>query len=221
MPVFPRAALALAAALVVAPAFAGEAPSATTFSSVPQRKAMSAQHWQVIADDLTKSVLADLGQRTHRGVTVQVAPGAPGFARLMATFVADSLYRQGVQVHDTPREGVLVLRLNTVLASHGSKALPEQSLKWTALTAGVMVLREVASATLPGAVLLGALGTDLASAPTKQAPRSELVVSGSVQDAGVFLSRVSSVYYVEGADLGVLGGVRAPSDERMFRIVQE
>lgn len=219
--------LALCAGAWASPwAHAAEAPVPSRFSDAVQAKALSVGHWQAIADDMVQALEGDFKARDIKGVHVRNAPNSV-FAAHLAVFMRDSFHKAGRTVFTTPQDGVLTVEVNNSFVAHTSKAAMAPELKWTALTAGVMVLREVARASVPAALLAGALTADFANKATKQPPRTEILVSATVAQGDHYVSRQSRVYYVDGLDADLFGSTRiepepeednTPSDLRVFRI---
>ncbi len=209
----------------VGSAVAGEAPAEARFEATTQLKAMSVSHWQAIADDLAKAVGEELKTRakpeSFEGVYVQAEEGTSVFSSHLAVFLKDSFHKAGFTVFEEPREGVLTVDISNSFVAHTSAANMAPELKWTALTAGVMVLREVALASAPVGLLASALSLDLTNKLTKSPTRAEVAVSATVSQGGKYLSRQTRVYYVEGLDGDLFGSISiepATSDFRWFRL---
>lgn len=216
--------LALSAGLLLSPlAQAGEAPAESRFTSATQAKAMSVSHWQAIADDMVRALDTELKDRPFKGVHVRSAEEASVFSAHLAVFMKDSFHKAGRPVFETPQDGVLTVEVRNSFVAHDSKVSMAPEFKWTALTAGVMVLREVALASAPVGLIASALTADLATKLTRSPTRAEVTVSASIVHEGQYLGRQSQVYYVDGLDGDLFGSESfepeaETTDVRWFRI---
>lgn len=106
--------LLVALTLAAGSAMAADVPSQAKFPQTEQLKAMSVQHWSVIADDLAKSTLAELGARAKAGVYIADASDSH-FDEALHTFLVDSFHKAGAKVLATPRKDAIIVDVNSVV----------------------------------------------------------------------------------------------------------
>lgn len=208
-----RATLAAAAICLAGSAHAGDVPYERSFPSASQAKAMSVQHWTVIANDLVLSLMSSLGDGAKRGIYFSISSTATPFEKELVKFMIDSAVSKGAIVYSRPTASALNVDVSTTVVSHNSKA-QALSMPATFLSAGVLVLREVALENWKAGLMAAGVLSDVTNKVAKPPSRSEFAVTLSVEDRGVYLSRKSNVYYVDSADVGLF--LEPPG--RVFRV---
>lgn len=197
-----------------------ENPVPDRFETSLQKKSMSVAHWQAIASDMADSVLKDLKEKDSE-IYVSAQEGSV-FTQHLSVFMKDALLAKGGTVLERPQKGALTLNVNSSFVAHESAPAQSPRLKWTALTTGVAVLREIAKANPVVGLVSTALALDAASAVNAESPRAEVTVFSNVTKDGKYLSRQSNVYYVDGLDGELFGGTAADPpphpDYKWFKI---
>jgi hypothetical protein len=196
--------LVLATTLAISgAAIASDVPFEKAFPDATQLKAMSVQHWTVMADDMAASVITSLGDRAARGIYVTAGESASPFAAQLAQFMKDSALKAGAKVFSKPKDGVLTLDVSTMVAVHRSSASPWPPVGAMTLATGLVVLRDIAVDSWRAGLMVAGAALDAARFVNKETSRAELAVSVSVQDGDQYVARKTNVYYLDQADLGL------------------
>lgn len=202
-------AILLGGALAAGCAPYGWIPAAEPFPESSLRTAMSAQHWDVIANDAALQTAALRDKAALQGRALHVfrdADGSP-FSRAFHNLLVSRLVNQGLAVATQP-EGAVEVRYETQVVRHPGSAgglAPAGAL--LPLSNGVVVARQAAvgEGVAPGGIVwLNAAVPPIDygySYPYLYGPtRTELVVTTSLIDGGRFLQRKTDVYYLENAE---------------------
>lgn len=195
-----RSLLACALACTTFASVAGELPRPTNFEPSVQQKASSVRHWQVIANDLAAVVVPALGTAGARGVYVVPNENPSVFDYQLRTFLVDALHDAGLRVFTAPRDGALELRMSQLAVTHAGPVDTTPTFFTTALTAGVLVARNIVVSDWQAGLVATAFGVDVTRAALKAPTRTELAITLSVADKGEYLLRKSNIYYISAAD---------------------
>lgn len=197
--------LALAALAAMNAAWAQEAPPVANMPSSAQGRAASLQHWAVIGDDIAAQVVTAL--RPDVPVYIKRLPAATPFESGLAEFLETSLYRRGVRVLAKPSAIAYTVNLSTMVATHRSNADTQFFGATTALSTGIMVVREVALESWAAGIAAAGLFVDGARQFVKPSPnaRMELAVTTSALVNDEYVLRKTDVYYVDAADAQLYG----------------
>lgn len=196
----------IAVALVTA-GCASQVPVAQTYPVSYQKKAKAAHHWDVLAADVVAQTVASLERNNYldgRALYVVPSEEKTTFNRAFANFLTSQLVNHGLPV-GTVRDGAVVVQYETQLVKHNSERPNYTPGMLTALTAGVLVARDVALHAAQESLYLGGMAVvgladvgfgHLAGGPTK----TEVIVTTSITDNGRYLMRKSDIYYLEDVD---------------------
>jgi hypothetical protein len=195
-----RTLLACALACTTFSAVAGEMPRVSHFDTSDQQKASSVRHWQAIANDLASAAVPALGSAGARGVYLAPSEHSTVFNHQLRTFLVDALHDAGLRVFAAPRDGALELRMSEMAVTHAGPVDTTPTFLTTALSAGVLVARNIAIADWQAGLVATAIGIDVTRAALKAPTRTELAITLSVADQGEYLLRKSNVYYISTAD---------------------
>ena len=187
---------------------ATQVPIAANHHISTQKKARAVHHWDVLADDITVQTITALKRTpalTDKPLYVAGATTDTPFDRAFRNFLITRMVNRGVTVQNE-REGAVELRYETQLVRHESSRYAHIPGTFTALTAGVWVIRDLAtagSAAIPGAIGLAALADYGMGHYAGGATPTELIVTTSILADKSYALRKSDVYYLEDADLGL------------------
>lgn len=195
----------LLASLVIA-GCASEVPLPDTHKISSQVKVKAAHHWDVIAADIaseTKKLMnIDGGNMKQRVVYVMPAATETAFNKAFHNFLITQLVRQGVPVSEK-RDGALEVRYEIQVVRHNSDRTVYRPGTFTALIAGILVARNIhtwdAAEKGLGALALGA-GLDTGVGYMTDVSKTEMVVTTSLSDQGLYRLRKSDIYYIEDVD---------------------
>lgn len=187
-----------------------QVPLAASFPHSQQKIVKAAQHWQTIAND-TASQAAGKMQQQSFGEVLRVAPSASNsaFNQAFREFLTTSLVNQGVAV-TTGDFAPTEIKVETQVVRQNSTRYAQTPGKFTMLTAGLWVVRNMVAddwsgGAIAGTLLGAAMTTDVLNAMDKNPIRhppthTELIVTTSVTHKGQYLMRRSDVYYIEDVD---------------------
>lgn len=185
-------------------ACASQVPLATTYPITYQQKMQAAHHWDVLAADVADRLSKALSTQDPSGgkqiLNVQGAKCCTVFNYAFHEFLVTRLLEKGFGVSSSPNVG-LPVTYQTQVVTHKDRGFirPTPGL-FTGLTAGVLVLRNLAKSASPGpaaAVGLAAVGLDVGTGYiTGGVPDNEIIVTTSVMSGDRYLVRISDIYYV-------------------------
>jgi hypothetical protein len=189
-----------------------ETPIATNFASQKQLKMQSASHWQLIARDAAAQLIAALPEK--HPLHVRQPDAQSPFEKAFAGHLIGELHAAGYPVMKVAdRPGTLQVDVSATPVLFSRDRLQGKRVgRWTALTGGLWVLREIYDDVSPGAAMMaGAVTLDamewfrseFASGPT---PQTELIVTASVSGAERYYARVTGAYYTTDSDWELYSG---------------
>ena len=183
-------------------------PGAEPFPDATLRKAKSAEHWRVIANDVAAQTagLKDRAEFQGRSLYVLQSGDNSDFSRAFNSMLISNLVNSGLRVAIKP-EGALQVGYEAQVVRHLAGQGEYQPGDLTALAGGVFVARSIrfgnasptgkfaaATVLVAAAELAGAVGR--LHRPTN----TEVIITTSVVDNDRFLMRKTDVYYVEDAE---------------------
>lgn len=196
-----------------------DVPAPTRFENAKQHKLQAAQHWQLIAGHVATQLHGDVKDRLNgRPLHVPQPGGEQAFVEGFRDLLTTALVEKGLPVSIDGKDAL------TVDVRYSAYRFRPERLNstyfygdLTALTAGLWAIGEVAGASgvSAGAQLLavaaGAEGLswlsneamgrgDRASGPV---PRTEIMLTLTVADAGKIVSRKSNIYYTADEEAGL------------------
>lgn len=197
---------------------ASPTPVAHNFPLSFQKVARTAQHWNVVANDVVEQTTEALQSNEilkGRPVFVSEAP-ATAFNVAFRDFMINHLVEQGLAVNvckSVPTKGggftndapEVEIQYKTQLLAHGRTMPAYQPGLLTVLASGVAVARRVGEWNLGSSesdvANIGAAAlVDLGLGHLAAAPRTEIVVTTTISENNRFLVRRSDIYYVPEAD---------------------
>jgi hypothetical protein len=218
------------AALLVMTAFTGcasryaDVPMPTRFDNSGQQKLQAAEHWRVIASHAAAQLAVDLKDKYgDRAVHVPMPEGEQVFVGGFRELLITELVAQGIPVSTKPAKAMLVDVRYSIFKFRPDRL--ENTRYYgdaTMLAAGIWAVGGVLDASIAAApgvdagakMLLTVAGLEgfswlknegmgrdrRAAGPV---PRSEILLTTTVQDADRIVSRKSNIYYVADEDPGL------------------
>jgi hypothetical protein len=196
-------AISLLVVAMLATGCASEMPIPTTHPVSSQQKLKSAHHWDVIARDTAQQAVAGLAKANLAGMPVSISTQQPDtpFQAGFRNFLLTRLVVEGQPVVQSGADVEVTFEAQVVRHPTMGSATPPG--KYTALAAGIAVLRQVSrwddSSLIVGGLGLTALA-DLGSGYYTPLSKTEVIVTTSVLRAGKYIVRKTDVYYVDDAD---------------------
>ncbi len=194
--------------LVVLGGCASQVPIAANHPISSQKKARAVHHWDVLADDVTAQTISALKKNGFADGTplfVALPPDNAPFGKAFRNFLITRMVNRGLPVKSVP-EGAVQLQYETQLVRHESSRYAHVPGSFSALTAGIWVLRDLVvsgSSALPGAIGLSALADYGMGHYAGGATPTEMIVTSSIVVDQKYVLRKSDIYYIEDADLGL------------------
>lgn len=188
----------------------GRIPEPVGYDYTVQHKLQAAYHWEVLAADVASQINNELiqndfittpvfvketcGDDSHICLPDETSPFNETFRDLLIT----QLVSLGVPTSATPDKDAITVNYKTKLLYHSPGRI--RTIKpgaITALTAGILVLRNAPSALLA----LGIAGAvDFANASAETASNYEVIITTSLVEKEKYLFRQSDIYYINDKD---------------------
>lgn len=186
-----------------------ETPVATNFPYDTQKKLQAASHWQLIAKDTARQMVAAMP--TRRPLYVRQPEQQSPFEKAFSQQLIASLTAAGYPVMKSDaRSDTLTVEVSAEPLRFSRNRLQYKTTGGlTALAGGLWVLRNIYENVSPGAAMVTAavaadsahwLRSEFASGPT---PRTEIVVTASVSSADRYYMQSTSAYYTSDADFSL------------------
>lgn len=210
---------ALAVSLVTGCSTA-QVPHTQNFPASTQKVARSADHWDIVADDVAAQTVAAIG--TKKTIYVAASSDTTDFNHAFQNFLITRMVNKGIPV-STHNDGTIEVQYETQVVKHNSERREYQPGTITELAAGLMVARNIHkwSSTGQAVAFLGAAaGIDaLASIDSGSPTKTELVVTTSAIEGGRYLVRKTDIYYIQPEDVSLFEKNGFPIKE--YRVVGE
>lgn len=167
-----------------------------------QKQVQASSHWQVVAEDMATQLLKTIQDKKLNGrpfyIYAQTKPTT--FTRAFNDFLITTLVNKGVRVSNE-KAGSRVFNYKIQLVEYNTvrSTMVSENFKFTALGAGLVVVRNLGDwLGVDGAVL--ATGAALDTMDMNIAPNLEMIITTSVMDGPIFLSRTTDIYYANQRD---------------------
>ncbi len=183
-------------------------PQPKSFPYSDQQKMQAAHHWNVLANDVANRINNELIRQHYLSTPVYVryssrpdsrtssetSPFDEAFNDLLTT----QLVNFGVCTLVAQEEAALVVDYKVQVVYHQSSRYqwPQPGVI-TALTAGILVLRDAPTELL---ALAAAAAADTLNATTVINGHYEIVITTSIADNNKYVMRTSDIYYINDAD---------------------
>jgi hypothetical protein len=198
-----KTSLLLAVCFLTLAGCASQIPIAANHPISTQKKAKAVHHWDLLAGDVTEQTVATLKKGAIAAETplfVAFPPDNTPFSKAFRNLLITRMVNQGLPVTNVGGNAV-ELQYETQLVRHNSSRYAHIPGSFTALASGIWVLRDIATAGLPGAVAVAALADYGAGLYAGGAPGTELLVTSSIIVDKKYVMRKNDIYYIEDADV--------------------
>lgn len=215
-----------------------DVPAPTRFANEDQQKLQAARHWQLIADHFAEQMATSVqGKLNGRALYIPQPGGEQAFVEGFRELLITALVNRGVPVA-VSEQGALVadVRYNAYRFRQDRAASTYYYGEATMLTAGLWAVGGVmaadivtakgisagvkaltAAAALDGFGWLSNEGLNGGRVASGGVPRSEIILTVSVADAGRIVSRQSTVYYTADEDADLYW--KRPGSGRLISVV--
>ncbi|WP_456269981.1 hypothetical protein M1D97_06815 [Kushneria sp. AK178] len=178
-----------------------QAPMATTWEISDQQRMQAAHHWDVLARNEARSIMADQRLRSSP-LYLASSQSATPFARGFHSLLESQLVQQGALVSTQP-EGAVIINPKVQVVKHSDRGMirhPPGTL--TMLAAGVAWAfqpinhwSEPALALLPGIALYDAFSGNIT-----EVGNTEVIITTRASEFDTLLYSSSNIYYVNAGD---------------------
>lgn len=172
--------------------------------AVEQHKIQALSHWQIIADDMARSAAKDLNGKV---VVVDQSQNDTVFGKTFNSLLTTSLVQNGAKV-DMKYGSTLVSVESIQVRFKGDRGADAPAGAYTALAAGLVVLRNAVEHWSPAGVAAGLVATGVAADVANsqngkyagRIPQTEIVITVTATEGGRIVFRKSNVYYTDEVD---------------------
>ena len=197
-------ALAVIVALLSGCAMQSQVPIPEKHALTYQKELRASHHWNLLAADAAEQIRASVAIAGIKAVYVPDPAERTDFNRAFQSLLVTQLVDKGLRVATTSANAVSV-GFDTQVVAHRSDRIAYRPGTLTALGLGILVLRGVALNGNPlerGATFLGLAGAADAAmtvygGPT---PKTEIIVTTSINDGSRFVTRRTDIYYIQESD---------------------
>ncbi|WP_115853588.1 hypothetical protein [Kushneria indalinina] len=178
-----------------------QVPMATTWELSDQQRMQAAHHWEVLARNEARGIMANQRLRSSPLYVFSPQPATP-FARGFHSLLESQLVQQGALVSTQP-EGAVIINPTVQVVKHrdrGSIRRPPGT--FTLLAAGVAWAfqplnhwSEPALALIPGAAMLDAFSGNIT-----EVGNTEVIITTRANEFDTLLYSSSNIYYINAGD---------------------
>lgn len=179
-----------------------QVPYPTTYPMTLQNKMQAADHWRVLASDISQSITTKLN--TDSSFYINRDSEEP-FEKFLADFLEQQLIEKGYTLTTMKGVGTLPIDIDARVLEHSDRYMMHPPGTLTALTSSVWVARDIALYGSTGgaaaATIAGAAALDYASGLyTGPLSHKEVIVSVKIIEDQKILLANNSIYYINEAE---------------------
>lgn len=167
-----------------------------------QRQIESSRQWQLVAEDMVTQLMATIQEKKldNRPIYIHLQTKRTAFTTAFNDFLITALVQKGVKV-STQKSGSYIYNYKIQMIEYNSfrTTLTSDKYKFTSLAAGLVVIRNIGDLLGVDGTLL-ATGAALDAADFNLAPNMEIIMTSSILDKSIFISRTTDIYYANRSD---------------------
>lgn len=200
---------------------------ATPSASVPenvdiqgehQRYIQSSRQWQLVAEDMVAELMSTIQEKKldKRPIYIHLQTKQTSFTTAFNDFLITSLVQKGIKV-SAQKPGSYIYNYKIQMVEYNSfrTTILSNNYKFTSLAAGLVVIRNLGDVLgVDGSVL--ATGAALDAADFNFAPNMEVIITSSILDKSIFISRSTDIYYANGLDKHLYIPAKRNKDSDVF-----
>lgn len=180
-------------------------PENVPFDNPYQRQLQSSAQWQVVAMDMAEQLMSTIKDKKlgDRPIYVYAQNKPSTFNRAFNDFLITTLVNKGVKVSNQ-KQGSRIYNYKIQLIEYDAlrETVITSNAKYTSLAAGFVVFRNLSKVLgIDGSAL--AAGATLDAADFNTAPNLEVIITSSVMDGHLYMSRSTDIYYANNSDKGL------------------
>ena len=167
-----------------------------------QRQLHASRHWQLVAQDMSDQLIKTMDEKklNQRPFYIYAQNRPTAFTRAFNDFLITTLVNKGVKVSDV-KQGSYIYNYKIQLVEYNSlrSTVVSEQYKFSSLAAGIVVARNVGDLLgVDGSLLAG--GAFLDAADINIAPNLEIIITSSILNRHLFISRSTDIYYANRLD---------------------
>lgn len=197
-----------------------EAPLATNFKNVNQKKIESLSHWKLIAQDLVKNLTPKIQKNSKIYITQKT--DTP-FDKNLYTFLKNYLVQNGYNVVINPNYSNITLTYSSNILPFQGKYTPKRRDLMGSLVllgAGVAVVSSSSTAIATGGAITGLEAINIIDSLKSETGASvyELSVNVEILDNQKYVSSVNRIYYIVDNQICLYKKCQTNSFDTIFKI---
>lgn len=177
-------------------------PENVNLEGETQKHVHSSRHWQLVAEDMGNQLMQTIQDKklSQRPVYIYAQTKPTTFTRAFNDFLITYLVNKGVKVSNI-KQGSYIYNYKIQLVEYNSlrSTVISEKYKFTSLAAGFVVVRNIGDFLGVDAAALAA-GASLDAVDFNIAPNLEIIMTSSILDKSIFISRSTDIYYANGLD---------------------
>ncbi|TXI37742.1 MAG: hypothetical protein E6Q51_02640 [Methylophilus methylotrophus] len=167
-----------------------------------QRQIQSSRQWQLVAEDMVTQLIATIQEKKldNRPIYIHLQTKRTTFTTAFNDFLITSLVQKGIKV-STQKQGSYIYNYKIQMVEYNSfrTTISSENYKFTSLAAGLVVIRNIGDVLgVDGSILATGAALDLAD--FNLAPNMEVIITSSILDRNIFISRTTDIYYANRLD---------------------
>lgn len=167
-----------------------------------QKQVHSSRHWQLVAEDMGNQLINTIEQKklSQRPFYIYAQTKPTTFTRAFNDFLITYLVNKGIKISNN-KQGSYIYNYKIQLVEYSSlrTTVASEQYKFTSLAAGFVVVRNIGDFLGVEAAAL-ATGASLDAADFNIAPNLEIIMTSSILDRNIFISRSTDIYYANRLD---------------------
>ena len=180
-------------------------PFPTRYTLTKQKQMQAAHHWQILAKDIAQQVkLGLIGKKLNNQTPIFIRSNyETPFGHIFHSLITSELLEMNIPV-SKGESGAIIMEVEARVLGHSGRQFHQSPYKWTALAAGVNVLRAVIDTSYE-TLLLMAIPVGVAAdsgfiGTADNSPSNEVIISTSlVHNENIVFNNVD-IYYINDPD---------------------
>ncbi|MDP8566385.1 hypothetical protein [Methylophilus aquaticus] len=180
-------------------------PENVQFDNPYQRQLQSSAQWHVVAEDLADQLIAPIKSKKlgDRPFYIYSQNKPSTFNRAFNDFLITTLVNKGIKVSNQKQGSRIInYKIQPVEYKSWRETVVNDNFNVTSLAAGLVVLRHIDDVVKGIGKDLSILATGLAAdaVDLNTAPNFEIIITSSILDGSIYLSRTTDIYYANASD---------------------
>lgn len=182
--------------------YSPQAPTPEHFAPSMQRQLNASSHWSAIAMDLAKQLRKSLRKKdiVDHPIYLNLYSEDTEFTTAFNDFLSTHLVKMGMLVSKRREDAIIYnYKIQPVKYKSNRTTLQSDKFRWTLLTAGVVVARNIVQHVGSPDLIAAGVGADLFQ--SQNAPKLELIISSSILSNDIYLHKTTDIYYANAKDV--------------------